>query len=293
MRNSIDIGHVQRWVDGYLAAWTNNDPTAIEALFTPDASYRQRPYATPKIGVDAIVADWIERKDEPGTWHRPTRAAARARRHSDRDWPGRLHRRRPLLQPVGDQVRRRRPSRGVHRMVDGPARTSPPRDHPRPAAGGTSGWTRPARSTARCLLPRSSSGQAPLQENVPPVELAVILLATGAVFWLVHVYSRSVGATWRIDGRPTASAGPETMREESPIILAAIPPAARRARRRCDRQCVRGGVVGILRRIAGQVVWVDDRSPRRRGIHEGVVARRRVNLGLGLVLVALKVVVSH
>ena len=68
MRNSIDIGHVQRWVDGYLAAWTNNDPTAIEALFTPDASYRQRPYATPKIGVDAIVADWIERQDEPGTW---------------------------------------------------------------------------------------------------------------------------------------------------------------------------------------------------------------------------------
>ena len=27
-----------------------------------------RPFAAPKIGHDAITADWIERKDEPGTW---------------------------------------------------------------------------------------------------------------------------------------------------------------------------------------------------------------------------------
>jgi ketosteroid isomerase-like protein len=66
--DSIDIDHVRRWVDSYLAAWTSNDPAAIKDLFTPEASYRVRPYATPKIGVDAIAADWIERKDEPGTW---------------------------------------------------------------------------------------------------------------------------------------------------------------------------------------------------------------------------------
>ena len=49
MRQSIDIDHAQRWIDGYLAAWASNDPAAITALFTPDG-------------------DWIERKDEPGTW---------------------------------------------------------------------------------------------------------------------------------------------------------------------------------------------------------------------------------
>ena len=68
MRQSIDIDHVQRWIDGYLAAWASNDPAAVAALFTPDAAYRDRPFAAPKIGPAAITADWIERKDEPGTW---------------------------------------------------------------------------------------------------------------------------------------------------------------------------------------------------------------------------------
>ena len=67
-------------------------------------------------------------------------------------------------------------------------------------------------------------GQAPLQESVPPVDLAVILLATGAVFWLVHVYSRTLGH-YVIDGRFHRHRLAHVMREESPIILAAIPPA--------------------------------------------------------------------
>jgi ketosteroid isomerase-like protein len=68
VRQSIDIDQAQRWIDGYLAAWASNDPAAITALFTPDAAYRDRPFAAPKIGHAAITADWIERKDEPGTW---------------------------------------------------------------------------------------------------------------------------------------------------------------------------------------------------------------------------------
>lgn len=68
MRQSIDLDHVQRWVDGYLAAWTSNDPVAIKSLFTRDATYRDRPLAQPKTGHDQISADWVARKDEPGTW---------------------------------------------------------------------------------------------------------------------------------------------------------------------------------------------------------------------------------
>jgi ketosteroid isomerase-like protein len=68
VRNGIDLDHAQRWIDGYLAAWASNDPAAIKTLFAVNATYRERPYATPRIGVDAIVADWIERKDEPGSW---------------------------------------------------------------------------------------------------------------------------------------------------------------------------------------------------------------------------------
>jgi ketosteroid isomerase-like protein len=68
MRQSFDVDHVRQWIDGYLAAWADNDPDAVKALFTPDARYRFRPYDEPKTGHDEIVAEWLGRKDEPGTW---------------------------------------------------------------------------------------------------------------------------------------------------------------------------------------------------------------------------------
>jgi ketosteroid isomerase-like protein len=68
MRQPIGIDHVQRWVDGYLAAWESNDPATIKDLFTPDATYLDRPFGNPKTGHEAIAADWLDRKDEPGTW---------------------------------------------------------------------------------------------------------------------------------------------------------------------------------------------------------------------------------
>ena len=67
-RQNIDINHVQRWVEGYLAAWESNEPAAIKALFTPDGQYRSRPYYEPKTGHEEIIADWLERKDERDTW---------------------------------------------------------------------------------------------------------------------------------------------------------------------------------------------------------------------------------
>jgi ketosteroid isomerase-like protein len=68
MMPSIDDAHVRGWVDAYLAAWTSNDPADIETLFTPDATYRHRPYRAPIAGRAAIVDDWLEHKDEPGSW---------------------------------------------------------------------------------------------------------------------------------------------------------------------------------------------------------------------------------
>lgn len=67
--STVDTDHVRRWVDAYLVAWTSNDPADVEALFTADATYRHRPYRTPVVGRDAIVADWVgEHRDESGTW---------------------------------------------------------------------------------------------------------------------------------------------------------------------------------------------------------------------------------
>ena len=59
---------VQRWLDGYVDAWRSNDPEAIGALFAPDATYRFQPYGDPVVGREAIVANWLEDPDEPGSW---------------------------------------------------------------------------------------------------------------------------------------------------------------------------------------------------------------------------------
>jgi ketosteroid isomerase-like protein len=59
---------VGAWLAGYLQAWSSNRPADIEALFTPDAIYRPTPHSEGWRGRDAIVAGWLDRKDEPGTW---------------------------------------------------------------------------------------------------------------------------------------------------------------------------------------------------------------------------------
>ena len=54
------------WVERYRKAWESNDPEDIGSLFTDDAVYYTEPYTEPKRGREAIVAGWIESKDEPG-----------------------------------------------------------------------------------------------------------------------------------------------------------------------------------------------------------------------------------
>jgi ketosteroid isomerase-like protein len=58
---------IDNWIDGYLRAWESNEPSDIRALFTDDAVYRTDPWTEPWRGVEAIVAGWLERKDEAGT----------------------------------------------------------------------------------------------------------------------------------------------------------------------------------------------------------------------------------
>jgi ketosteroid isomerase-like protein len=63
-----DTQHVQEWVAAYRRAWDSNAEADIRAVFTDDAEYRYHPYdAEPVAGIDAIVANWLENRDEPGT----------------------------------------------------------------------------------------------------------------------------------------------------------------------------------------------------------------------------------
>jgi ketosteroid isomerase-like protein len=62
---------VQRWLDGYIDAWSSNDADAIGALFSEDAVYSYRPWENDEVtfrGRDAIVASWIKDPDPPSIW---------------------------------------------------------------------------------------------------------------------------------------------------------------------------------------------------------------------------------
>lgn len=62
---------MQAWLDAYVAAWRSYEPAAIGALFTADATYAYHPYDSGEDvlrGRDAIVANWLEDVDDPGTW---------------------------------------------------------------------------------------------------------------------------------------------------------------------------------------------------------------------------------
>jgi ketosteroid isomerase-like protein len=68
MMAAVDAPTLERWVEGYLAAWSSNDPQDIGRLFTDDARYNTAPHREPWKGRQGIVEGWIDRKDEPGEW---------------------------------------------------------------------------------------------------------------------------------------------------------------------------------------------------------------------------------
>jgi hypothetical protein len=61
----------QRWLDSYIEAWRTYDDGAIADLFSEDARYRYHPWDEGDEVVEgraAIVANWLEDRDAPGTW---------------------------------------------------------------------------------------------------------------------------------------------------------------------------------------------------------------------------------
>ena len=54
-------------MDAYRRAWESNDPADIGRLFAKKARYFHTPFAEVWEGREAIVEQWLARKDEPGT----------------------------------------------------------------------------------------------------------------------------------------------------------------------------------------------------------------------------------
>jgi ketosteroid isomerase-like protein len=86
---------LSRWVEGYVSAWNSNDPAEIGALFSEDAEYVREPYTPAVVGRDAIVADWLAHRDEPGettfTWQTVALTDEVAVVRGETTYPGRAY----------------------------------------------------------------------------------------------------------------------------------------------------------------------------------------------------------
>ena len=67
----VDEPAVAQWLDDYVAAWQTYDAARIGVLFSEDAVYRFHPWEDGDDAVrgrEAIVSNWLEEPDAPGTW---------------------------------------------------------------------------------------------------------------------------------------------------------------------------------------------------------------------------------
>ena len=64
----MDRQDFQDWLDRYVDAWKTYIPDRIGALFSEDAEYRYHPQDEPERGRDQIVSNWLETRDEEGTY---------------------------------------------------------------------------------------------------------------------------------------------------------------------------------------------------------------------------------
>jgi hypothetical protein len=56
----MDRARVMAWVAEYERGWREEDPSAVERLFTETARYRPSPYEASEVGHDAIKAFWLD-----------------------------------------------------------------------------------------------------------------------------------------------------------------------------------------------------------------------------------------
>ncbi len=72
----MDLVDLQAWTDAYVRAWETSHPQAVGDLFAENACYYTHPFREPWKGREAIVRNWIEHPDPPGSWKASYRALA-------------------------------------------------------------------------------------------------------------------------------------------------------------------------------------------------------------------------
>ncbi|GAA2458292.1 hypothetical protein [Streptomyces lavendulocolor] len=129
--------------------------------------------------------------------------------------------------------------------------------------------------------------------DFPRVELVLLLLLTGLVFWVAHVHAQLFGARLARQA-PDRRVVLRVCREEWPIVKAAVPPAAAVALSPLFGLDVLGALwLALAVAVAGQVGWSVAAARRAGATRRLMAVTASVNLLLGLLIVALKIVLTH
>ncbi|MFF4792439.1 hypothetical protein ACFY2M_22295 [Streptomyces sp. NPDC001276] len=134
---------------------------------------------------------------------------------------------------------------------------------------------------------------AGVPEYFPRLQLALLLVLTGLVFWLGHVHAQLFGAHLA-QRHPDRGTVLHVCRDEWPIAQAALPPALALAVSPLFGLDLSGGLwLALAVAVAGQVGW-SAAAARRAGASWGLVAgTAAVNLVIGLLILVFKVVLTH
>lgn len=127
----------------------------------------------------------------------------------------------------------------------------------------------------------------------PRLQLVLLLLLTGLVFWVGHVHAQLFGArlAQRPLDRPTIL---RVCREEWPIVDAAVPPAVAVAVSPLLGLDTEGaGWLALAVAVAGQVGWSAVGARKAGASWPLMTGTAAVNLLLGLAIIAFKLALTH
>lgn len=138
------------------------------------------------------------------------------------------------------------------------------------------------------MLAASVVAGAGLLGEFPRVELVLLLLLTGVVFWIAHVHAELFGerlAQMALDRRTVL----HVCRNEWPIVKAAVPPAAAVAVSPLLGLDLPGTLwLALAVAVAGQVGWSVAAARRAGASWRQSATTAVVNLVLGLLIIAFK-----
>ncbi|MFI9150453.1 hypothetical protein [Streptomyces sp. NPDC053367] len=130
-------------------------------------------------------------------------------------------------------------------------------------------------------------------DHFPRLELVLLLLLTGLVFWVAHVHAQLFGARLAQHGIDRAAVL-HVCRDEWPIVKAAVPPALAVAVSPLLGLGVPGALwLALAVAVAGQVGWSVAAALRVGASRRLIALTASVNLLLGLLIVLLKLVLTH